>query len=109
MNEHTQTTHHDSLINLLFEDGLENAIPRIAEILMNTAMLLEREQHIGASPYQRGVERDGYANRLQTSQVPDRSWSIRVVRPPRLGKAPQPFPHPYWKKARAVTELLNPL
>jgi putative transposase len=39
-----------------------NALPRIAEILMNTAMLLERETHIGAAPYQRGVERNGYAN-----------------------------------------------
>ena len=25
-------------------------------------MLLERETHIGAAPYQRGVERNGYAN-----------------------------------------------
>jgi len=62
MNEHNQTTYNDPLINLLFDDGLEKSLPRIAEILMNAAMLLEREQHIGASPYQRGSERDGYAN-----------------------------------------------
>ena len=62
MNELNQTTQHDSLINLLFDGGLQVALPRIAEILMNAAMLLERENHIGASPYQRGVERDGYAN-----------------------------------------------
>lgn len=62
MNEHKQTTHHDPLINLLFEDGLQNALPRIAEILMNAAMLLEREKHIGTAPYQRGAERNGYAN-----------------------------------------------
>jgi transposase-like protein len=29
---------------------------------MNAAMLLEREKHIGAAPYQRGAERNGYAN-----------------------------------------------
>jgi transposase-like protein len=29
---------------------------------MNAAMLLERENHIGAAPYQRGIERNGYAN-----------------------------------------------
>ena len=51
MDEHKQTTHQDPLINLLFEDGLQNALPRIAEILMNAAMLLEREKHIGAAPY----------------------------------------------------------
>lgn len=62
MNEHNQTTHKDPLINLLFDGGLEVALPRIAEILMNAAMLLERETHIGAAPYQRGVERNGYAN-----------------------------------------------
>jgi len=62
MDEHNQTTHHDPLINLLFDGGLQNALPRIAEILMNAAMLLEREQHIGAAPHQRGVERNGYGN-----------------------------------------------
>lgn len=62
MNERTQTNELDPLINLLFDDGLQNALPRIAEILMNAAMMLERETHIGAAPYQRGVERNGYAN-----------------------------------------------
>lgn len=62
MNEQNQTTHQNHLINLLFDDGLQNALPRIAEILMNAAMLLERETHIGAAPYQRGVDRNGYAN-----------------------------------------------
>lgn len=62
MNEHNQTTHQDPLINLLFEDGFQNALPRIAEILINAAMLLERERHIGVAPYQRGVERNGSSN-----------------------------------------------
>jgi hypothetical protein len=62
MDEHKQTTHQDPLINLLFGDGLQNALPRIAEILMNAAMLFEREKHIGAASYQRGAERNGYAN-----------------------------------------------
>ena len=62
MDEQHQTTQQDPLLNLLLNEGLENALPRIAEILMNNAMLLERETHIGAAPYQRGVERNGYAN-----------------------------------------------
>jgi transposase-like protein len=33
---------------------------------MNAAMLLERETHIGAAPYQRGIERNGYANGFKT-------------------------------------------
>lgn len=62
MDEQNQTICHDQLINLLFDGGLQNALPRIAEILMNAAMLLERETHLGAAPYQRGIERNGYAN-----------------------------------------------
>lgn len=62
MDEQNQTICQDQLINLLFDGGLQNALPRIAEILMNAAMLLERETHLGAAPYQRGVERNGYAN-----------------------------------------------
>lgn len=62
MDEQNQIIRQDQLINLLFDDGLQNALPRIAEILMNAAMLFERETHIGAAPYQRGVERSGYAN-----------------------------------------------
>jgi len=62
MDEHTQIKPNDPLINILLADGLENGLTRIAELLMNTAMLLERERHIGASPHQRGVERNGYAN-----------------------------------------------
>ncbi len=62
MDEHNQTTQRDPLINLLFDGGLQNALPRIAEILMNAAMLLEREKHTGASPHQRNVERNGYSN-----------------------------------------------
>lgn len=62
MDEHNQLTHTDPLLNLLFDGGLQNALPKIAEILMNAAMLLEREKHIGAAPHQRGVERNGYSN-----------------------------------------------
>ena len=62
MTEQIQNNDTDALINLLLADGLQNAIPKIAELLMNTAMLLEREQHIGAAPHQRNVDRNGYAN-----------------------------------------------
>lgn len=63
MNEHSQNNQHPDLINILLEDGLENAIPKISALLMNAAMLLERIEHIGADPNERNVEgRNGYAN-----------------------------------------------
>ena len=63
MNGHNKSNNHTDLINILLEDGLENAIPKISELLMNAAMLLERIGHIGANPNERNVEgRNGYAN-----------------------------------------------
>jgi hypothetical protein len=63
MDEHqpTTTTHHD-LINLLLQDGLGEGLPKIAELLMNAAMLMERAKHIGAGPYERVEARNGHAN-----------------------------------------------
>jgi transposase-like protein len=62
MDKQNQTADQDLLIHLLFDHGFQKALPRIAEILMNAPMLLERENHIEAAPYQRGIERNGDAN-----------------------------------------------
>jgi len=62
MNEQNKPTQIDDLFNLLFESDLSNALPKIAQTLLNAAMLLEREKHLRASPYQRGTDRNGYAN-----------------------------------------------
>lgn len=63
MNEQSQDTLSQELINILLQQGLSDGLKTIAQTLMNTAMLLEREQHLNAAPYQRGVEeRNGYAN-----------------------------------------------
>ena len=50
MNEQNQPTQQSQLINILLENGLENSIPRICELLMNSAILLERIQHLGVNP-----------------------------------------------------------
>lgn len=81
MDEHTDNSIPDSLINLLFADGLRDALPRIAEILLNAAMLLEREEHIGAGPYQRGVERNGYANGFKKRRFQTGIGSLQVAVP----------------------------
>lgn len=46
MNEQTNHNSESPLLNLIFEEGLQEALPRIAEILLNAAMLIERERHI---------------------------------------------------------------
>ena len=62
MDEHHQPTDANDLINLLLQGGLGDGLPRIAEILMNAAMLVERTKHLGAGPYERVEARNGHAN-----------------------------------------------
>lgn len=62
MDEQHQITDLNDLINLLLQGGLGDGLPRIAEILMNAAMLVERTKHLGAGPYERVEARNGHAN-----------------------------------------------
>ena len=47
MNEQTESTLQDQLLKILFAEGLGDGLANIAQILMNAAMLIERENHIG--------------------------------------------------------------
>jgi len=49
-------------INLLLENGLADGLPRIAELLMNAAMIIERSGHLQAAPHERSADRNGHAN-----------------------------------------------
>jgi hypothetical protein len=42
--------------------GLADGLPRVAEMILNAAMILERTAHLGAAPHQRSQDRNGYAN-----------------------------------------------
>jgi transposase-like protein len=67
MTEHTDTknTSPDNLIQLLLNEGYENGFPRIAGMILNAAMLIERRIHLSARPYERCEKRNGYANRFK--------------------------------------------
>ena len=62
----TRHHNHDTLaedsINLLLEHGLAEAVTKIAKLLLNAAMIIERSAHLGAQPF----ERTGYANGLKS-------------------------------------------
>ena len=64
MTEHTtnQTTSIDDAIQLLLQEGYNNGLPQIAEMILNAAMLFERSSHLAANPYERSATRNGYAN-----------------------------------------------
>lgn len=64
----------------MIEHGIAEGLPRIAEMLLNGAMIFERSAHLGAKPFDRCEERTGYANGLKdrTFQSSLGSLSLRV-------------------------------
>jgi len=69
MNEQTNNTLQDQILKILFAEGIGKGLANIAQILMDAAMLIERENHIRADPYQRCVERNGHASSGQVSNL----------------------------------------
>jgi transposase-like protein len=72
MTGHTEPTTTEDAINTLLQHGLAEGLPRIAEMILNAAMLLERAAHLGVGAYERAEHRNGHANgfkprALQTS------------------------------------------
>lgn len=57
-----QNTPAADAINTLLEHGLADGLPRVAEMLLNAAMLIERAAHLQAAPHERTGSRAGYAN-----------------------------------------------
>lgn len=62
MNEQTNTTQNNDFINTMLTGGLGEGAPRIMELIMNAAMIVERNAHLNAMPHQRCEERTGYSN-----------------------------------------------
>lgn len=62
MDEQNQNNLSDHLINILLNDGLSEGLATIGQTIMNAAMLIERERHLGVSAHQHSTERDGHAN-----------------------------------------------
>ena len=68
------------LLDLLSEGGLA-ALPEAIRLLLNTAMLLERQQFIGAGPYERTPERQAHANGFKPKTLQTRMGSFTVAVP----------------------------
>ena len=78
INEQTNDTLQDQILKILFAEGLGEGLANIVQILMNAAMLIERENHIGVGPYQRGGERNGHANGFKSRTFRQNSTSSGV-------------------------------
>ncbi len=81
MNEQTETTLQDQLFKVLCAEGLGDGLANIAQLLMNAAMLIERENHIGAGPYQRGGERNGHPNGFKPRTIQTAIGALQLAVP----------------------------
>jgi putative transposase len=68
------------LLEQIAAEGLD-ALPELIRILINEAMRLEREQHLGAGPYERSAERKGHANGYKPKTVKTRVGEIQFEVP----------------------------
>jgi transposase-like protein len=68
------STLSDQLLEQLSSQGLD-ALPELFRILINSAMLLERQKFLGAAPHERSESRTGYANGYK-----DKTLDLRIGR-----------------------------
>ena len=79
------TYHDDSTLSLplleqLTTQGLD-ALPDLFRVLLNAAMLLERQNHLGAAPHERTEARTGHANGYKDKTLATRLGQITVAVP----------------------------
>lgn len=89
MTEDLNQTLSNSILDPILNHGLEGLADAVAT-LIDHAMLIEREQHIGAGPYQRSEKRDGYANGFKERQLNTRIGTLSL-RVPQVRDSEQPF------------------
>jgi len=71
-----------TLLPLLTAEGQsENPLAHALAVLLNVAMLHEREKHIGAAPYERREERNGHANGYKERTLSTRLGQLNLSVP----------------------------
>jgi putative transposase len=73
----------EELLEQIAQQGL-NVLPEIIRTVINTAMQIERQNHLKAAPYERTAERRGYANgykpKTMTTRVGKVTFDVPQVR-----------------------------
>lgn len=68
------------LAQIISEQGMDG-IGSAIQILINQAMLIERNRHLNASPYERNDERTGYANGFKPKSLNTRIGTLELMVP----------------------------
>jgi putative transposase len=70
----------ERVLELLSEEGLDGAGEAL-RVLLNAAMLMERERHLGAGPWERNDARQGQANGFKPKTVASRVGELHLAVP----------------------------
>jgi putative transposase len=77
MTYHPDCTLPTEFLEQIADGGLD-ALPEAIRLLINAAMLLERQKFIGAGPYQRSPERQAHANGFKDKTLQTRLGALTV-------------------------------
>jgi putative transposase len=80
MTYQTNCTLPEEILEQIAEEGMD-AIPEMIRLLVNEAMRLQREQHLGAAHYERTNQRQDYANGYKPKTVKTRVGEIQFAVP----------------------------
>src|ERR671932_1795391 len=116
MTYHPDCTLSTEILEQIADSGLD-ALPDAIRLLINAAMLLERQQFIGAGPYQRSPERQAHANGFKEKTVQTRIGALRLDVPQvREGgftrrawtKGPAPSARSSWRWPKCMSRASRP-
>lgn len=68
------------LLEQIANEGLA-CLPELIRVMINTAMQIERQQHLGVAPYERSAERKGHANGYKAKSVTTRVGEVTFAVP----------------------------
>jgi len=80
MTRQNECTRMGEVLELLAAEGFEG-MAEAMELLLNEAMRLERDDFLGAAPYERSPERRGHANGFKGKKVKSRLGELRLQVP----------------------------
>ena len=80
MAQHLENRTIDGAVELLKENGFDGLAEAVT-VLLNSAMVAERSDYLGAAPYERSAGRVGYANGYKDKQLKTRLGSLPLKVP----------------------------
>ncbi len=80
MAHRSELTLPTDLLETIIEKGLD-ILPELVRVLVNETMRIERQNYLGAAPYQHTAERRGHANGFKPKTVTTRLGEIEFAIP----------------------------